>query len=171
MTEPPAPERIAVYWSPEARADLRAIDREPALQILYCLDRYLSTRTGDVKKLKPPLSGFRLRKCAYTLVSKFRLLLSYAKETENRPIPFAEREQHLQCHSHRRAKLSRKSQSPQAPSNCLNIYLPGNPSRRSSNPIPTRVAKVSAVSVIQTDCAMDIRKTRRTLVGVFREKK
>jgi hypothetical protein len=34
MTEPPAPERIAVIWSPEARADLRAIDRETAMQIL-----------------------------------------------------------------------------------------------------------------------------------------
>lgn len=49
MTEPPAPERIAVLWSPEARADLRAIAREPAMQILYCLDRYLASRTGDVK--------------------------------------------------------------------------------------------------------------------------
>lgn len=56
-----APERIAVRWSTEARADLRAIDREPALQILYCLDRYLATRSGDVKKLKPPRTGFRLR--------------------------------------------------------------------------------------------------------------
>jgi len=28
MTEPPAPERIAVIWSLEARADVRAIDRE-----------------------------------------------------------------------------------------------------------------------------------------------
>jgi mRNA-degrading endonuclease RelE of RelBE toxin-antitoxin system len=61
VTEPPAPERIAVLWSPEARADLRAIAREPAMQILYCLDRYLASRTGDVKKLKPPLTGFRLR--------------------------------------------------------------------------------------------------------------
>lgn len=61
MTEPPAPERIAVLWSPEARANLRAIAREPAMQILYCLDRYLASRTGDVKKLKPPLTGFRLR--------------------------------------------------------------------------------------------------------------
>jgi mRNA-degrading endonuclease RelE of RelBE toxin-antitoxin system len=61
VTEPPAPERIAVRWSPEARADLLAIDREPAIQILYCLDRYLASRTGDVKKLKPPLTGFRLR--------------------------------------------------------------------------------------------------------------
>jgi mRNA-degrading endonuclease RelE of RelBE toxin-antitoxin system len=60
-SEPPAPERIAVRWSPEARADLRAIDREPAMQILYCLDHYLASRTGDVKKLKPPLTGFRLR--------------------------------------------------------------------------------------------------------------
>ena len=55
------PERIAVIWSPEARANLRAIDRETALQILYCLDRYLASRNGDLKRLKPPLTGFRLR--------------------------------------------------------------------------------------------------------------
>jgi mRNA-degrading endonuclease RelE of RelBE toxin-antitoxin system len=61
VTEPPARERISVTWAPEARADLRAIDRESALQILHCLDRYLDSRTGDVKRLKPPLSGFRLR--------------------------------------------------------------------------------------------------------------
>ena len=61
MTDPPAPPRIGVFWSPEARADLRAIDREIAMQILYCIDRYLASRTGDVKKLKPPRTGFRLR--------------------------------------------------------------------------------------------------------------
>ena len=61
MTEPPAPQRIGVLWSPEARSDLRAIDHDTAMQILRCLDRYLVNRTGDVKKLKPPLSGFRLR--------------------------------------------------------------------------------------------------------------
>ena len=54
-------ERIAVIWSPEARANLRAIDRETALQILYCVDRYLASRNGDLKRLKPPLTGFRLR--------------------------------------------------------------------------------------------------------------
>jgi len=54
-------ERISVTWSPEARNDLRSIVRETALQILHCLDRYLTSRSGDVKKLKPPLSGFRLR--------------------------------------------------------------------------------------------------------------
>ena len=54
-------ERIAVIWSPEARANLRAIDRETALQILYCVDRYLASRNGDWKRLKPPLTGFRLR--------------------------------------------------------------------------------------------------------------
>jgi mRNA-degrading endonuclease RelE of RelBE toxin-antitoxin system len=31
------------------------------MQILYCVDRYLSARTGDVKKLRPPRTGFRLR--------------------------------------------------------------------------------------------------------------
>ena len=55
-----APERIAVVWSPEARVDLRAIERDKAMQILHCIDRYLAQRSGDVKKLKPPLTGFRL---------------------------------------------------------------------------------------------------------------
>ena len=61
MSEDAAPERIAVIWSPEARVDLRAIERETALQILHCVDRHLVSRNGDVKKLKPPLTGFRLR--------------------------------------------------------------------------------------------------------------
>lgn len=46
MSEDPASERIAVVWSAETRTDLRAIDREPAMQILYCVDRFLATRTG-----------------------------------------------------------------------------------------------------------------------------
>ena len=61
MTEPPRPLRIAVVWSPGARADLRVIDRTTALEILHCVDRYLANRTGDVKKLKSPFTGFRLR--------------------------------------------------------------------------------------------------------------
>lgn len=61
MSEAKAPERISVIWSPDARVDLRAIERETAMQILHCIDRYLANRTGDVKKLKPPLTGFRLR--------------------------------------------------------------------------------------------------------------
>jgi hypothetical protein len=32
MTEPSPPQRIAVIWSPEARTDLRAINRETAMQ-------------------------------------------------------------------------------------------------------------------------------------------
>lgn len=61
MTEPASPERIGVVWSPEVRADVRAVDRELPMQILRCLGRYLVTRDGDVKKLKPPLTGFRQR--------------------------------------------------------------------------------------------------------------
>lgn len=67
MSEEAAPERITVIWSPEARTDLRAIQRETAMQILYCLDRYLASRSGDVKKLKPPRSEFRLRCGDYRL--------------------------------------------------------------------------------------------------------
>ncbi len=61
MSEDAAPDRIAVAWSPEARADLRAIQRQTAMQILHCVDRYLINRAGSVKKLKPPRTGFRLR--------------------------------------------------------------------------------------------------------------
>ncbi len=58
MSEEASPERIAVNWSPEARTDLRAIDRETAIQILHCIDRYLASRTGDVKMLKPRKPAF-----------------------------------------------------------------------------------------------------------------
>jgi mRNA-degrading endonuclease RelE of RelBE toxin-antitoxin system len=61
VSEGAAPERIAVVWSPEARADLRAVERETAGQILHCIGRYLTNRAGDVKKVKPPLTGFRHR--------------------------------------------------------------------------------------------------------------
>jgi mRNA-degrading endonuclease RelE of RelBE toxin-antitoxin system len=61
VTEGAAPERIAVTWSPEARADLRMIGRETAMQILRCVDRYLANRAGDVKRLKPLFTSFRLR--------------------------------------------------------------------------------------------------------------
>ena len=72
MSEEAAPERIAVVWSPEARADLRAIERTVAVQILHCVDRYLANRTGDVKKLKPPLAGFRLRCGNYRVFFDFK---------------------------------------------------------------------------------------------------
>jgi mRNA-degrading endonuclease RelE of RelBE toxin-antitoxin system len=61
------PQRPTIVWAPEARGNLRAIDRETALQILHCLDRYLVRRDGDVKKLKPPRTGFRLRCGDYRL--------------------------------------------------------------------------------------------------------
>jgi hypothetical protein len=38
VTEEPA-ERIVVIWSPAARTDLRAIDRDRAMEILYCVNR------------------------------------------------------------------------------------------------------------------------------------
>jgi hypothetical protein len=47
-----------VIWSKEARADLRAIDRETALRILRSIDSYLTTGAGDVKKLQPPRHEF-----------------------------------------------------------------------------------------------------------------
>jgi mRNA-degrading endonuclease RelE of RelBE toxin-antitoxin system len=55
------------FRSPEARADLRAIDRETALQHLHCVDRYVLHLEGDVKELKPPRTDFRLRWGDYRL--------------------------------------------------------------------------------------------------------
>jgi mRNA-degrading endonuclease RelE of RelBE toxin-antitoxin system len=74
MSEQTAPERIAIVWSPEARADLRAIEREAAMQILYCIDDYVSKRVGGVKKLRPPRTGFRLR------CGDYRVFFDYKEE-------------------------------------------------------------------------------------------
>jgi mRNA-degrading endonuclease RelE of RelBE toxin-antitoxin system len=57
-----------VRWSPQARSDLRSIDRTNAMNILQAIDRYLVTGIGDVKKLRPPRHEFRLR------VGDFRIL-------------------------------------------------------------------------------------------------
>lgn len=64
--------RLSIRWSDEARDDLRRIDRQTALDILHCADRYLATRNGDVKKLKPPQTGFRLRCGDYRLFFEYR---------------------------------------------------------------------------------------------------
>jgi mRNA-degrading endonuclease RelE of RelBE toxin-antitoxin system len=74
MSEETAPERIAVLWSPEARTDVRAIERQAAMQILYCIDDYVSKRVGRVKKLKPPRTGFRLR------CGDYRVFFDYKEE-------------------------------------------------------------------------------------------
>jgi mRNA-degrading endonuclease RelE of RelBE toxin-antitoxin system len=63
-----------VTWSPEARGDLRAIDRETALRILRAIDTYLSTGAGDVKKLQPPRHELRLR------VGDYRVLFQAKEE-------------------------------------------------------------------------------------------
>jgi mRNA-degrading endonuclease RelE of RelBE toxin-antitoxin system len=49
-------------WTDQARADVRAIDRETALDLLHGLARFLTSEEGDVKRLQgidPP--EFRLR--------------------------------------------------------------------------------------------------------------
>lgn len=61
---------MTINWSLDARANLRASDRETALDILHCLDRYIATRNGDVKKLKPLMTGFRLRCGNYRIFFK-----------------------------------------------------------------------------------------------------
>jgi mRNA-degrading endonuclease RelE of RelBE toxin-antitoxin system len=63
----------SITWSTEARADLRAIDRDTALRLLKSLDRYLKTDSGNVKQLEdfnPPL--FRLRMGAWRVIFRKR---------------------------------------------------------------------------------------------------
>ena len=58
-----------VLWSVEARADVRAIDRDTALRLLKALDRFLKTDSGNVKRLDgfdPPL--YRLRVGAWRFI-------------------------------------------------------------------------------------------------------
>jgi hypothetical protein len=50
-----------VTWSPNAQAQIAAIDRETALGILHAIDDYLTSGAGDVKKLRPPRRELRLR--------------------------------------------------------------------------------------------------------------
>ena len=76
MTEETAPRRIAIEWSTEARADLRAIERRIALQILHCIDDYIARRVGDVKKLRPPRTDYRLRCGDYRVFFDFKDLNS-----------------------------------------------------------------------------------------------
>lgn len=51
-----------IFWSVEARADMRVIDRDTALRLLKALDRFVKTGAGDIRQLSgffPTL--FRLR--------------------------------------------------------------------------------------------------------------
>lgn len=66
---------LQVIWSINARANLRAIERETAMQILRCLTRYLDNRFGDLKRLLPPLTGFRLR------CGDYRLFFDFIRDT------------------------------------------------------------------------------------------
>jgi mRNA-degrading endonuclease RelE of RelBE toxin-antitoxin system len=50
-----------VVWATSAQTQLSAIDRETALGILHAIDDYLTSRVGDVKKLRPPRRELRLR--------------------------------------------------------------------------------------------------------------
>ncbi|MGA7410008.1 MAG: type II toxin-antitoxin system RelE/ParE family toxin [Bryobacteraceae bacterium] len=58
-----------IGWTEQAKADVRAIDREAAIDLLHGLARFLATEQGDVKRLRdidPPelrlrLGDFRVR--------------------------------------------------------------------------------------------------------------
>ena len=63
--------RLRISWARSARVELRAIERAAAIEILHCIDRFSLARAGDVKKLQPPLDGYRLRCGAYRVLFRF----------------------------------------------------------------------------------------------------
>lgn len=57
-----------IAWTEQAKADVRGIDRETAIDLLHRLARFLTTEEGDVKRLTdidPP--EYRLRLGDYRL--------------------------------------------------------------------------------------------------------
>jgi mRNA-degrading endonuclease RelE of RelBE toxin-antitoxin system len=57
-----------IVWTDQAKADVRDIDRETAIDLLHRLARFLATEEGDVRRLAdidPP--EFRLRLGDYRL--------------------------------------------------------------------------------------------------------
>jgi mRNA interferase RelE/StbE len=50
-----------VIFSKRARADIRALSRETAMDIFETLHRFAETGQGDTKKLKGDTEDFRLR--------------------------------------------------------------------------------------------------------------
>jgi mRNA-degrading endonuclease RelE of RelBE toxin-antitoxin system len=53
--------RKTVSWEDRAKAELRAIDRQTAIEILRAIDNWVAKQHGDVIQLRPPRTGFRLR--------------------------------------------------------------------------------------------------------------
>jgi mRNA-degrading endonuclease RelE of RelBE toxin-antitoxin system len=52
-----------IGWTDQARADLRAIDREIAMRILHAIARFIATEEGDVRRLQdidPPELRLRI---------------------------------------------------------------------------------------------------------------
>ena len=50
-----------IIITPQAKADVRRIDRETAMRILAALDRFARTGEGDIKKLQGDSGELRLR--------------------------------------------------------------------------------------------------------------
>jgi mRNA-degrading endonuclease RelE of RelBE toxin-antitoxin system len=50
-----------IIITPQAKTDVRRIDRETAMRILAALDRFARTSEGDIKKLQGDSGELRLR--------------------------------------------------------------------------------------------------------------
>jgi mRNA interferase RelE/StbE len=50
-----------IIITPQAKTDVRRIDRETAMRILAALDRFARTGEGDIKKLQGDSGELRLR--------------------------------------------------------------------------------------------------------------
>ena len=64
-----------IIITPQARTDVRRIDRETAMRILAALDRFARTSEGDIKKLQGDSGELRLR------VGDYRVRFHMAADT------------------------------------------------------------------------------------------
>jgi mRNA interferase RelE/StbE len=50
-----------VEWTPLARREAKALDRQVRERVVEAIDRMAETEHGDITSLKKPLQGYRLR--------------------------------------------------------------------------------------------------------------
>ncbi len=68
--------RRKIVWSVLARGQLRRIAKHDAMRLLSALDLYSKSEQGDIKALKHPLKGNRLR------VGEWRVLFTRTPHLE-----------------------------------------------------------------------------------------
>jgi mRNA-degrading endonuclease RelE of RelBE toxin-antitoxin system len=63
-----------IVWTDQARADIRALDRQTAMRVLHGLHRFVESGSGDLKALQGEFEELRLR------IGDYRLFFVHASD-------------------------------------------------------------------------------------------